>query len=354
VNALLWLSCKDGTTPSLHANSSHTRVAALGDTVTMLSNQIWYIFEDKQGNTWFASNGEGVFKHDGRYLVRFTTKDGLSNDTIRQIQEDASGNMYFSTFGGINKYDGNKISTLQPIESNDWKSEPNDLWFYILGRKNEHGPYRYDGKQLYHLTFPRHYLHDEIMKQGINPFFSPYEIYTIYTDKKGAIWFGTSVFGACRYDGKTIKWMYEHDLTISKKTGGTFGIRSIFEDKQGDFWICNTQNRFIFDFEKTEYSDRLVYKKTASIGDTTVFGGDALVYFSHIVQDMKGDIWLTTWDQGVYRYDGVRIERYDVKDGQVPAHLISMYKDRAGGLWLGTLASGVFKYNGKTFERFRP
>ena len=46
------------------------------------------------------------------------------------------------------------------------------------------------------------------------------------------MWFGTSVFGACRFDGKSIKWMYENNLTIGLN-GGTFGIRSIFEDKKG-------------------------------------------------------------------------------------------------------------------------
>ncbi len=45
------------------------------------------------------------------------------------------------------------------------------------------------------------------------------------------MWFVTSVFGAYRFNDKSIKWMYEEDLTIGFN-GGTFGIRSIFEDKK--------------------------------------------------------------------------------------------------------------------------
>ena len=326
---------------------------AKGNIVNKLGDQLWYVFQDKHNNYWFASNGEGVFRFDGKTIVNFTTKDGLDNDTIRQIQEDKFGNIYFSTFSGINKFDGQKMTTLQPIKSKEWKLEENDMWFYILGKRGEHGPYRYDGTNLYNLEFPKHFLHDEITERGINSFFSPYEIYCIYKDRKGAMWFGTSVFGACRFDGQSIKWMYEYDLTIVPR-GGTFGIRSIFEDKEGSFWICNTWHRYIFDFDKTTKSDKLQYKKANGIGNAKIFGGDEYIYYSHIVEDNNGNIWLTTWSQGVFKYDGKTITNYAVKDDKKDVNLISMYKDNRGDLWLGTPENGVFKFNGNTFERFKP
>jgi ligand-binding sensor domain-containing protein len=325
----------------------------IGQSANELGKQLWYVFQDTKNNYWFSSNGEGVYLYDGKNIINFTTKDGLANDTIRQIQEDKFGNIFISTFGGINKFDGKTFTTLKPIKSKEWQLEENDLWFSLLGKRNEHGPYRYDGKNLYNLEFPKHYLHDEITKRGINSFFSPYEVYCIYKDRKGAMWFGTSVFGACRFDGKSIKWMYENDLTIGLN-GGTFGIRSIFEDKKGEFWFCNTWHKYIFDFEMTTKSDRLQYHKTAGIGNKHFFDGDEFVYYSHIVEDNSGNIWLTTWDQGVYKYDGKNITNYLVKDGSNDVNLISMYKDKQGNLWLGTLDNGTFKLNGNTFEKFKP
>jgi hypothetical protein len=94
-----------------------------------------------------------VYRYDGKTIVNFTTKDGLANDTIRQIQEDKFGNIFISTFGGINKFDGKTFTTLQPIKSKEWKLEPNDLWFYILGKKNE-GAFRYDGINYIIWSFP--------------------------------------------------------------------------------------------------------------------------------------------------------------------------------------------------------
>jgi hypothetical protein len=330
-----------------------SKLIAQGDTVNKLGDHLWIIFQDKQNNYWFGSNGEGVYRFDGKTIVNFTTKDGLSNDSIRQIQEDTFGNIYFSTLSGINKFDGKIFTTLQPIKSKDWKLEPTDLWFNILGKKDENGPYRFDGTNLFQLEFPKHYLHDEFYAKGINPFFSPYEVYSIYKDRKGAMWFGTSVFGACRFDGQSIKWMYEYDLTIVP-SGGSFGIRSIFEDKKGDFWFCNTWHRYIFDFDKTTKSDRLQYKKSQGIGNVKIVGGDEYIYFSYIVEDNNGHIWLTTWDTGVFKYDGKNFTNYSVKDGTKNVNLVSMYKDNQGELWLGTPDNGTYKFNGNTFEKFNP
>jgi ligand-binding sensor domain-containing protein len=220
-----------------------------------------------------------------------------------------------------------------------------------LGKKDESGPYRYDGKTLYNLEFPKHYLHDEFMANGINPFFSPYEIYCIYKDRQGVMWFGTSVFGACRFDGQTVKWMYEKDLTIVP-AGGSFGIRSIFEDKDGSFWLCNTWHRYVFDFAKTAASDRLEYQKINGIGNAKVFGGEEYIYYSYILEDNAGNIWLTTWDKGVYKYDGNTITNYVVQDDNKNVNLVSMYKDNHGDLWVGSPDNGAFKFNGKVFERF--
>jgi ligand-binding sensor domain-containing protein len=324
-----------------------------GDTVKELGDSLWYVYQDKKNNYWFGSNGEGIFLYDGKTIVNYTEKDGLCNNHVRQIQEDKFGNMYFSTLGGISKFNRKSFTTLVPVKSKIWRSEENDLWFHMLGKRDEHGPYRYDGKILYNLEFPKHYLHDEFYKNGINPFFSPYEIYTIYEDRSGDLWFGTSVFGACLFDGHSIKWMYEKDLTIVP-AGGSFGIRSIFEDKEGSFWICNTRHRYVFDFNKTAKSDRLQYQQISGIGDSIIFGGDEYIYYSYIIEDNKGDIWLTTWDKGVFQYDGKSITNYAVKDGSQDVKLVSMYKDRQGDLWLGTPENGAYKFNGSTFEKFEP
>jgi ligand-binding sensor domain-containing protein len=94
--------------------------------------------------------------------------------------------------------------------------------------------------------------------------------------------------------------------------------------------------------------------KVQGIGNAAIFDGDEYIYYSHIVENDKGAIWLTTWSQGVYKYDGTTITHYAVKDGLKDVNLVSMYKDTEGNLWLGTLENGVFKLKDDVFERFIP
>ena len=45
---------------------------------------------------------------------------------------------------------------------------------------------------------------------------------------------------------------------------------------------------------ETTNSDRLKYKKVPGIGNAAIFDGDEYIYFSHIIEDKNGHIWLTT------------------------------------------------------------
>jgi hypothetical protein len=51
----------------------------------MKANMVWAINEDEQGNMWFGSYGDGLYKYDGQHFKRFTQKDGLASDFIRVL-----------------------------------------------------------------------------------------------------------------------------------------------------------------------------------------------------------------------------------------------------------------------------
>ena len=66
--------------------------------------------QDKAGNLWFSTGGEGVYRFDGTSFTNFTTKDGLLDNDVSAIIEDKSGNLVFGTKGGVCKYDGKDFS----------------------------------------------------------------------------------------------------------------------------------------------------------------------------------------------------------------------------------------------------
>jgi ligand-binding sensor domain-containing protein len=334
----------------------------IGDTVSETHDSILIVFEAKNQDLWFGSNGHGVYRYDGKTLLHFSTKDGLCNTKIRGIQEDKTGNIYFNTVGGISKFDGKTFNTLSITRSNSpdkgWKLQADDLWFQ--GAQDSGVVYRYDGKTLYRLEFPETKAgaeHKSKFPRSKFPFmaFSPYDVYTIYKDSKGNRWFGTSTLGICRYDGKSFSWMYEKELTDTP-SGGSFGIRSILEDKEGKFWFCN--NHYRYDISPNSYTDEqgnnlIRYRKEKGMYNLENPGEADLIYFMSVAETKNGDLWMVTYSAGVWRYDKKTISHYPVKDSGTIVNLFSIYQDQQGGLWLGTHTGGVYKFNGKTFEKFK-
>lgn len=324
----------------------------LGQVVAEMEQQIMKIFQDSKDNYWFGSRSQGVYKYDGKRLIQFSTKDGLCNNRIRGIQEDKFGNLYFDTGSGISKFDGQKFETLRLIKdyTNDWQLQEDDLWF--VGDWNKNGAYRYDGKDLYHLKFPEHPLEAEAYEINPSPSFNPYEVYNIQKDSKGNIWFGTSVFGACRYDGVSHLWISEREMT-EIDPGPAPGVRSILEDHKGDFWFSSNINHKykILDTPLRMEADKLPYQKMEGINHSEV--SEMPNFCMVIKQDDKGAIWLATYGSGVWKYDGGKVTHYQVRLTEKDVKIYTLFQDKKGALWLGTQNASVLKFNGKKFIPFK-
>ncbi len=189
---------------------------------------------------------------------------------------------------------------------------------------------------------------------------NPYDVYTIYTDSRGNIWFGTAVFGVCRFDGKSLDWITEVDVT-EIHNGPSNGVRSIIEDKEGYFWFSNSLFRYDI-YNNTSGKSKTVshqdtafkYSREKGVGSLDgVKDGDMVEYMS-ATKDNAGTLWIATYGDGVYSYDGEKITHYPFVDGNRYITLFSIFKDYQGALWVGTHEDGVYRFNGKTFERFKP
>jgi ligand-binding sensor domain-containing protein len=312
-----------------------------GDSVSELGSNIMVVFQDNKNVYWFGSWDTGVYKYDGKELINYTTKHGLLNDRIDEIKEDQLGNIYFASANAtseISKFNGKSFTTLSGVPSENWELEPTDMWFkYAFG--NTRKVYRYDGVTLFELQLP-------------NPpdLPNPFEIYSIYKDRKGNIWFGTNPVGVCRYDGKSFEWITEEDVTEFRNEGAN-GVRSITEDKNGDFWF-NTEFRYgIYDSATIE--SNAFYSRHKSIGGLDGKMNSDLDEYLSIVRDDNNNLWFVTYLDGVWKYDGSAITHYPVHDKSKQISLFSIYKDKNGDLWLGSFKNGVYKFNGQSFEKFK-
>lgn len=68
-----------------------------------------------------------------------------------------------------------------------------------------------------------------------------------------------------------------------------------------------------------------------------------------IFQDKKGNYWFGTNEAGVYRYDGITLTQFTVKDGLAANQIIKIQEDDSGNMWFGTGAFQISKFDGTKF-----
>lgn len=306
------------------------------------------VLQDRAGNYWFGSEGEGVCRYNGKTFTTFTKKDGLCSNFIREIQEDKSGNIWFSTRDGICRYDGNSFTSfpqpMTPLFSLNFREKQKNLrgnlWFSAKA-----GAYRYDGSEFSFFAIPFDSADAKFYRE--NPGVSPgiYSAYCIYEDRDGNIWFGTEQRGVCKYDGKTFSWIRGKGLDKA-------AVRCIYQDKKGMLWFMNN-GLGVCRYDGKTLTNFTEEKGLANAEFMTTIKGKmgTLARAWSITEEPNGTMWLATVDAGVWRYDGKTLINYTTRDGLSSNTVWAVYKDRANKLWFGT-EGGVCTFNGKTFNKF--
>ena len=306
----------------------------------MYNGGVRAILQDRGGNYWFGSHFEGVCRFDGERLQCFTEADGLSDNQVRSIQEDARGTIWFDNGVGISSYSEGSIASNEPRRydaTNAWKLDPGDLWFKSDGTigfnmsERTAGVYRYDGEACTYLTFPLPLEH--AAEDG-------YSLTGSCKGRGGRVWLATyeAVFG---FDGQTFTTIDGPRMGL-REDGERPHVRCVFEDSTGRLWIGNNSIGVIM----------IDGPRSARLADLVGLpaGSDQvpLRVFS-IGEDREGCIWIGTVGSGAWRYDGRTLRHFDARDGLTTKDVMSIYRDRAGDLWIG--GEGVFRFNGTSFDR---
>ena len=318
------------------------------------SGNITCELQDRDGNLWFSTGGEGVYRFDGKSFTNFTTKNGLCDNTTSTIIQDKSGNILIGTNAGICKYDGkifnnyfetdtlNKLKITSILEDRD-----GNIWFGAMNK----GIYRYDGKNLSNFL----YKHDHPNIDNKHEKF----ISDIIQDKNGNIWFSSfNRGGVWRYDGITLAnflppadyYLYNENETSNTNSLSTKYdhltdyitddmISSISEDKVGNIWFA-TRRHGACRYDGKTFTSYRESEGFVSYGIAT------------ILEDKNGNIWLGTDKNGVFSYDGKTFKNFTTADGLINNSVRSILEDKDGNLWFGTKWFGLSRFDGKSFTTF--
>jgi ligand-binding sensor domain-containing protein len=305
---------KSTTFPQIHTNLNG-----------MVSEFVRTMYQDKKGNYWFGTNGNGIIRYDGQTLEKMTIEQKQKFVAVREISEDKVGNIWFGTSSGLVKYNGEKFTTY----STEAGLQNEDIWGLTIDTNGliwvgtTGGVSHFDGKKF--ITFllpdlmvknPQHMLSDKLVNKFVE-------------DKFGTMWLVTDGNGIFKYS----KGEFTHLTTKNGLTDNN--TADILEDKQGNIWI-GTYYGGVSKFDGKTFNN---YTKDGIIEGIETY---------NFCEDNTGNIWFSAEGFGVYRYDGTTFTQFTTENGLTSNVVQSIFEDYQGHLWFGTW-QGICIYDGQKF-----
>jgi ligand-binding sensor domain-containing protein len=309
-----------------------------------ISGYVREVFQDRDGNLWFGTNGDGVCRFDGTILTYFTVDEGFGGYAVRGIVQDAGGAMWFATDNGVSRYDSGEFTNYTAA---DGLSETS-IWSMMLDRSGvlwvgtHAGVCRFDGESFMPFPLPRVDVDEPESR------FSPLVVFAMLEDANGHLWFGMDGEGAHRFDGASFT-----TYTTADGLGGNM-VRSLRADRHGRVWIGSDGGGV----SRLDGDTFTTFTTADGLGSDRVY---------EILEDSAGHMWFATLGAGATRYDGDSFRKYGVEQGlivnELPCpcgsgskyknchgpgggHVQEFFEDRDGNLWLGC-SGGLFRLEGE-------
>lgn len=276
----------------------------------ILSNGIYTIEVDRQGNKWIGTYGGGLYRFDGttwtnyspygsgstidyrKGWAAYTQGRGLGDLWVYDIAFDRRGRMWVATWKGVSRFDGAGFTTYAVDAGlvDKWVyaiaiDRQNVLWFGTEG-----GVSRFDGTTWTSYTHADGLGLDtgEVVKDPSYAFGNPHHL----DPSKQAAATNPNYVVSAAIDRNDHKWFGTYGGGVSRFNGRT--------------WTT--------------------YSKADGLGGNFVFA---------LAVDHNGLLWAGT-DGGVSWFDGTRWRTYTTRDGLMDNFVYSIAVDDDGNKWFGT------------------
>lgn len=255
----------------------------------------------------------------------YSVKDGVAQSQIYSLLQDSRGYLWMGTRGGgISKFDGINFKTFTINDGlvNNYvfcikEDQQHNLW---IGTNS--GLSRYNG--IAFENFQPTYDSSQVWIQDLD------------FDKQGRKWLATNV-GVQLLDHNN-DFINVTDILKEKQSV----INAVMVDKAENIWYGNGEGLFKINesngqFYLTKYRNALGLTNNA---------------ITSIKQSPNGNIWIGTYGDGAYIYDGKTFSRIDLNLELYKQTINDIYFDNRDNVWLATLSSGIAQYNtiAKTFN----
>ncbi|WP_290708824.1 two-component regulator propeller domain-containing protein, partial [Flavihumibacter sp. CACIAM 22H1] len=300
------------------------------------NNTVFAIVQDAKGFLWMGTK-DGLNRFDGYSfkIFRNNPDDGLKigDSFIRSLYLDQADTLYVGTRSGLYRYNAWDESFNLLISSKDEiraikKDAGNNVWF--IG-----------GQTLYCLPAGS----KRIQEYRPNRYFAAT---SVCTDTKGVLWVSTATGLLFRYEASSNRFI-EADLPIWNKSVANKWIEKIYCTKKGNLLI-GTAGMGAFEYDPATGGSAPVLR---NLPHTDIFVRD-------FAEENDSTLWIAT-ENGVYiRTRSGQVTNlkkqlnnpYTLSDNAV----YSLAKDKEGGIWAGTYFAGInyYRWQYASFYKYLP
>jgi len=313
------------TNQPIHSNQSTIFPQIHTNLNGMVREFVRTMYQDKNGNYWFGTNGNGIIRYDGKTLEKISIEGLRPFNVVREIVEDKAGYLWFGTDDGLIKYDGEKFTSYSIKDG----LQDGEIWGLTIDKNgliwvgSTGGVSHFDGEKFTAFLLP------DTRVENPQAMLSDKLIFKFLEDKNGTMWFVTDGNGIFKYkNGEFTHLTTKNGLTDNNTA-------DILEDKKGNIWI-GTFNGGVSKYDGKTYTN---FTKDGIIEGLETY---------NFCEDSKGNIWFTAEGYGVYRFDGTNFTQFTIKDGLTTNVVQSILEDHKGQLWFGTW-QGISIYDGQKF-----
>jgi diguanylate cyclase (GGDEF)-like protein len=274
-------------------------------------NTINNIEQSGDGYLWLAT-WEGAARYDGRNFTVFSRDaiTGLPDSGVRTFFREKDGSILVAgSRGGVSRVGSGRWQNLPPLGQliNDLlRDQQGQLWFAIEGggvaRQRSDGQYQRFGHEA-----------------GL-----PVRVaYQLQQDRQGTLWVATQQ-GLYRVDPAAAEIHFEQVALLPDNPDGN--VFALTLDQQGGLLVGAEQG--LFRYDGRQFS--LVDPALANVAVTALY------------VDAQNQIWIGTLNQGLQRLSELGIEQLAVQDGLPNNRVLSIFQDSEQSIWVGTNA-GLYR-----------
>ncbi|WP_445456995.1 hybrid sensor histidine kinase/response regulator transcription factor [Flavobacterium sp. HNIBRBA15423] len=305
-------------------------------------SQINYLAKKKNGTIYIASN-YGLLSLDANDKVVQVYKDKFKKkpiyETIETLVVDKQGYLWLgSTSDGLIKMkpdNDNYQFEVFPITTNKILSIiESNLNFIICGTEN-HGLIivNYNGE------VQQKYLHSKYNNNSLKS----NSVWSLYEDEEDRIWLGYYNKGFGVFDKPNAKFKAVESILNNENSLQTSSVTSVVKDKSGKLLI-SSEGGGIDIFNPVDKTFIQVNKKNQNY-----YSGLDANDVQTIFIDSKQNIWVGSWNQGVYFLKNGTNAFVNYNVSNTPTlksnRIFCFTEDSKGRIWIGTFIKGLHYYD---------